>query len=396
MGLNVTTADILLALTTTNNKLDQIITLLGGVPPTPGHTIDDLYQVLSDIHLDTQSIDQKLLLIRDAILPTPGYPFPPVTLIDAVSAILPALQYISNATPSNWEFITGEPGFADDNILRWLSGIGINTGDATTTILGRLTAIENYSRCACGPVPPSPFDPSGCVDQFISIAQVTTPNYSGNFVQWPDVLPAGIEFTNDLLIGVSNVEISADPFVSGWRMFGYSQSASVFSANPGNVTQYPTNEWIVIGADNWTLAPSVGEGNDLRVYLCSPGSIPADCPEFNSIAITVSDPAPGNVVNRNAAIIGGYPLSDQLFNAVTTPACVMVGNFISFEITCLTGFARIIYVNSGGTAGTIFQLDATQSAVIPELTQKLYIDDLRDNITSEGSFTIKVCAPEPA
>ena len=57
------------------DKLDVMIVALGGAPPTAAITLADVVAalveqkaVLDDIHLDTQSQDLKLLVIRDEIL----------------------------------------------------------------------------------------------------------------------------------------------------------------------------------------------------------------------------------------------------------------------------------------------------------------------------------------
>lgn len=73
-GLNEKTIDIQSSLDQMNLKLDEIITLLGGAPPTPTATLDDLLAELvliktntADIHTDTMSMDGKLLAIRNYI-----------------------------------------------------------------------------------------------------------------------------------------------------------------------------------------------------------------------------------------------------------------------------------------------------------------------------------------
>jgi hypothetical protein len=73
-GLNEKTIAIQSSLDLMNEKLDDIITLLGGAPPTPTATLDDLLAELvliktntADIHTDTMSMDGKLLAIRNYI-----------------------------------------------------------------------------------------------------------------------------------------------------------------------------------------------------------------------------------------------------------------------------------------------------------------------------------------
>lgn len=111
-GLNTKDASIIELLTATNEKLDTVITLLGGVPPTPTATMDDLLAVLQDIHTDTMSMDGKLLTIRDAI----------------TDDVLPVLTDIHTDTTSmdgkllsirNLLFSPDEDAIPDDSSISW-------------------------------------------------------------------------------------------------------------------------------------------------------------------------------------------------------------------------------------------------------------------------------------
>jgi len=88
-GLNTKIAALNVLVEASNTKLDTIITMLGGAPPTPTATLDDLLAALiaintdttsmdgrlittnfslDDIHTDTMSIDAKLLIARDTLI----------------------------------------------------------------------------------------------------------------------------------------------------------------------------------------------------------------------------------------------------------------------------------------------------------------------------------------
>src|SRR5215510_2573257 len=217
-GLNNKNQQLIDLLTTTNAKLDSIITLLGGVPPSTEHTIDDLWTELHAINLSTAATRTDVHTILEDITPASGDTNPYFPMKVALSKLLTS---------------TGTPEFTDDTILKWLSGIGIVPGDATTTILGRLTAIENQTACLCAGSGPNPSDPLTCVDPLVTISQQNaTGTYEGlTFGVWPDTLPTGIVFTNDLLIGITHAEISASPPHVGARLYAASKSANVFQSS---------------------------------------------------------------------------------------------------------------------------------------------------------------------
>jgi hypothetical protein len=298
--------DLMTALTATNAKLDALLEAFGVPPPVPGVTLADIKDVLDDIHLDTQSIDLKLLRVRDAIAP----------LDEALptgdkTAMAWSIYRLMDATAPDWPRPTSVPlqpalellrgDFADVvginadgtsalTVLGRLTSlldssgniedhIGIPTGDATTTVLGRLAAIENLSGCGCPPDLPSPDDPTGCADPFVSISRaVLVSAYPGRiFAVFPSPVPDGLVVTDGMDLGEVGVEISPEATWTGWRAFVYSKSAAYYSEDPTRSGLWATNVWRDLDeAMSYALAFSVPDGNDIAVYLCAPPPAPVD------------------------------------------------------------------------------------------------------------------------
>ena len=410
MGLNIKEQQLIDLLTITNQKLDTIITQLGGVPPSGQYTIDDLWQVMSDIHLDTQSIDQKLLAIRNAIIPQAGDIDPHYPMQTALTRFYNSWLSWLATNDVDWVAVMGTPQSTTDNVLEWLSGIGHVTGDATTTILGRLTAIENYSKCACGPIAPTPDDPDGCADQYVSVRLATSAAYDGrSFAGFAPPVPPPATFTDVFDIGLPYTEISVPSTPIPWRVFGYSQSASVYMHNPLNVTQYPTNQWIPLANEDLiTLAFSVDPGNDLVVYLCPQAGPPfADCVTRASEIMTVTYPVgvtpPSHTRYYTPLDNLGLDLVTQVTSGGQTftfnvPDSGTSSDMIGVSVELLSGpFARVIWINTSGGSFTQGLTTIGQQFTVPEHTTFFAVDNWQTNdISPAAPYTVELCPAGPA
>jgi hypothetical protein len=403
-GLNNKNSELITLLTATNDKLDTVITLLGGAPPSTVHTIDDLYDIMADVHLDTQSIDQKLLIIRNATAPAAGDTEPVIPLQIALSRIYPLIQFLQEASPLDWGAIMGIPATSTDNVLEWLSGIGHVTGDATTTILGRLTAIEGYSACACGPMPPSALDPSSCADPYTSVLLTTDGAYSGRlFASFPDPPPFGLVFDDVLGLSGSNIELNQEPSQVGWRFYGLSAKETVFSINPTNPAAYPTNQWVDL-PPTYRLAFNVPSGSDLVVYLCGPGDSPPflDCVDIPSALVTVtyqegiSPPTHTRyytpLSDLGLTVVSEFDAGGQHY-AYNQSDVATTDDMMGVKTTLLSGTnCHVVYINTSGSVIVHELTTIGQFYTVTESTTLFLIDNFQSNDISPGSaYTVELC-----
>jgi hypothetical protein len=278
------------ALTATNQKLDALITAMGAPPPTQAVTLADVLQVLSDIHLDTMSLDQKLLRIRDAIAPL-DEPLPPgdkvsiawsmYRLVDSVAPpwprplsipLQPAFELLrANLAESIGIFGTHSPEPILQLLFNLQRGMGLPTGDATTTALGYLSQIANQTKCGCGPLAPQPGDPNGCASPIES--EISVVEAGRLYATWASPLPAGTTRTNQYTLSRPDIEISPATTWEGWRLFVLSRTAATYQRAPGRPGRFYTNEWLDLEPLNFPLAISVDESADVQAYLCAPAPL---------------------------------------------------------------------------------------------------------------------------
>jgi hypothetical protein len=287
-------------------RLDSIIPLLTGhadvVDLLTNINTDttSLVQVLpqirdeqADIHLDTQSMDLKLLAIRDEQadihLDTQSMD---LKLLDMRNTLTYIYTQVLNLAPGtfDWAAVLGTPADSSDNILDWLAGLissmGIPTGDATTTILGRLSAIEtlnfnylpliatNTGKCPCGASPP----PEGniCAEPYIStgmslVPTAFIPNFNSVTIAiWGTTPPAQLEYGT--VFGTVSDNSSLVP-ASGQNWTGRSifveSSADNFALQTLSTARYPTNTWVDL-TDQGTaeISVMVDAGAAVRAYIC--------------------------------------------------------------------------------------------------------------------------------
>lgn len=367
-------------LTATNNKLDAIATALGAPPPTGQTTLADIATILNYIHTDTESIDLKLLRIRDGLTADPSFNYVNV-------------QQVLGLFAARFDQSVGVLGTdADESLMRMLaaveSHIGFPTGDATTTVLGRLAAIQSYSSCACGPQQPQPGDTGGCASPFVSQSFTqTSATYPGRvFVVWPSPLPSGALFDDTLSLGVDRVELMPEANWNGWRLFVYSKSAGYYTEDPTRTVQWPTNVWRNLDPNqSYPLAISVAAGNDAVGYLCAPVDLPniTTCSMFSSIS---------------------YTFSGQLFYVIRTPPIYSgndiftSGDFYGYTVRLVTfGGGSDIRVDHYNTSD-VYNSGSLMSTVDTIITISEHTNALgiHTNIPDAGNpFSVEVCPPTP-
>lgn len=321
----------------TNAKLDELITLQGGTPPTQTVTLQDVVDaiaatniILADVHLDTQSIDQKALTIRDTLsdvhLDTISMDQKLLRIRDAInpidenppvaakSSIVWTLYRIMDAINPVWPRPTSVPLQPALDLLLALAqiqlpklteidaAIGQPAGDATTTALGLLTSIQ-YSNtgiysstgistgegdtvlaylreqadCGCGSGGNSAIGGT-CSDGFKSSGMQLIPfgAIGGNSVvvaTWSAPLPAGIQFGT--LFGLVNqyAELESSDW-TGWKVLVQSDEQQ-YADSATSTARYPTGIWrdMPSGPGNYSWA--VSERGGITVTLCAPGDFNA-------------------------------------------------------------------------------------------------------------------------
>jgi hypothetical protein len=326
-GLNNKNQELINLVTTTNEKLDQVITLLGGIP-TSVKTTDDLYEVLSDIHTDTQSIDAKLLAIRNYIKDPseddiPGdfksllwniYLLRSGSVIeDNSSGIWPLqamLSYIGellstelsaiksyNLDTRNYLFnglrnlgvgviessdtYDGYLAISRDLIALIQGAIGVPVDGLTYPDQGQRDIIQLLEKAASRPesnIGSGLTPPDVCSDAYVSNGMFLIPSL---FEAWPSTVwatfpeppPAGISFGEDFGLGVeaSQLVISGGSW-AGWSIY-VASSANNFGIFVGpnyllSAQRYPTNVWLSFAFLHTNLSVFVGGSDSLRVWLC--------------------------------------------------------------------------------------------------------------------------------
>lgn len=118
-GLNTKEAAMIELLTATNEKLDTIITMLGGAPPTPTATLDDLLAALIAINTDTTSMDGRLLTANLGLDDIISGVSPLEALLIAIRNTLkdPSEEAIEDDTPSiSWNVYRLRRAIATQNL----------------------------------------------------------------------------------------------------------------------------------------------------------------------------------------------------------------------------------------------------------------------------------------
>jgi hypothetical protein len=285
---------LITSLTATNDKLDTLISLFGGAPPTATTTLEDVLtaiqagnvllddvhadtmsmdtklltmrNTLTDVHADTMSMDAKLLIMRNTLTalynmlydsnPILGQIYSSIGL--AVGSTLSALLTSSSSIATSntaLSAVLGSPADDTQSILRWLVDI---------------------AACACR-------DPNAipvledCTDPFTSTGMFLTPFEFVGFENvtsavWSAPLPAGISFGTTFGIGVDDTELYSDDW-AGWRIYVQSSGYN-YAYSPTTADRLPTNTWQAMPAGAASYSFAVRGIDSIKVILCPTPTVP--------------------------------------------------------------------------------------------------------------------------
>lgn len=326
-GLNNKNQQLIDLVTLTNEKLDQVITLLGGIP-TATKTTDDLYDILTDIHTDTQSMDAKLLAIRNYIKDPseddiPGdftsllwnlYLLRRGTVLESnptnIMNIQAMLSYVAELLSDELSAIASYTLDTRNHLFYGFTNLGVTVADSSEEYGGYLAVARGLMSLIQGaigvPVDGLTYPDKGqrdiiqlleraasrpestvgtglapldvCSDAYISSGMSLVPglNETWTATTWavfPDPPPPDIEFHTTFGLGVGNTQLH--PVSESWEGFSIyvASSARSFGTYIGpnyseSLARYPTNTWIDIGFLTVNLSVFVPGTENLRVWLC--------------------------------------------------------------------------------------------------------------------------------
>lgn len=423
---------IMLALGNITTALGNIATALGTPPATPTTTLQDVVdvlnlqrQTLADIHLDTISLDQKLLRIRDAISPL-GEALPTETK----SSMVWTLYRLMDAIQPTWPRATSTPILQALNLIYGLevlnrpdiaaikAAMGTPTGDATTTALGLITSVQ-YSNtkllessgislgstdnildkldslvdCGCTAIAPltgdctHPFNSSGMVIVPLSITGISSNVIAATFV---GPLPEGITFGSTFGWGTDSTELNCSTW-SSWAVF-VGSTESQYAEGPFTTERFPTNTWRIMSGSG-PKAFSVSAGGGITVQLCrtiNRISYVAPCFDGTSLAYTQTggpgSGATGFVVNwASHSVAAVNTIRDGNNTLYTYSIPVVAGtNFNGWTLTS-SKVTYVQYVNAdkGGRQVTV---QANTPYVLAGTEPKTMI-------YASSTFTYSLCPP---
>lgn len=275
--------------------------------------------------------------------------------------------------------------------------IGAVTGDATTTILGRLAAIESLLHCVCGDFPPPTTGDNACDSPVstLSGALVTSGSYPGRvFPIWGDPPPSGlsIDGTGDLADAGVAVELSDS---TGTYSYYVQSRAATHLRTAGGTTQYPNNVWLGL-SPGASLAVSVPDGFTATVYLCyTPAAGFVDCVNVGSNVGNYTQLDTSAVFNSSYAVwasIPGVTTTDtETFSGHTyqwnTTAAVCVADAIGWTFTKNSGPDIRLLAKHGDGTFTSYTISSTPFT-ITDHTTTLWADLGSGGDTSAFSFQV--------
>lgn len=340
------------------------------------------------------SVAWSVYRLMDAVAPAwprpTGEPMQPalLTLLDALTALQTAYGDNSAALATQVDTI--------------IDHIGFPTGDATTTVLGYLSAIARSSACACGPQAPTDEPPAGCEDDAQSIPSplALSPAYPGRaFATW-GLLPAGVEYgewSSDLPVS-AQLHLTTGNTVSA---FGLSKRSGSFSANPTAGVVYPTNQWVALESLT-NLAFSVPEDADLVVYLCiAPAATWLDCVSVPSASGTVTGGTLDGTPILAVPLVGlpglatGSVLHGPPDYTYTISGCIAYANWHGYTVELLTDeafpWARVVYKQSSDGGLVSHGLAVNEVFTIPAATDEVVIDTAYQAPFGTVPFQVRIC-----
>jgi len=319
----------LLQLQAIKDSNDSVVTSLG-----------NLTTIMTDMAEDTSDIHSRLNEIRDATIATAialGTPGDGIAdalhLLDSIKAGIEALN----------------------------TATGIPPGDATTTMLGRLTAIQNCICLVAGTVPTPPTS-QFCASPFTSSGLSFYPTWAGfgtgvNVAVWSEPLPDGVTFGTEFGITVDNTELILDGGWSGAHIWVQSSGPN-FGINPLSTERFITNQWVSL-PDADSISVSVGNGESIQVYICLP-STDGDCPRDTSISLFSGS----NTGNWESGPIDVTGLTGVWFGASSHPyvdgvATLFVDSEPIISIAPPPDGGEDVWVEISGTSANLVYSDGT-------------------------------------
>lgn len=388
---------LLTALAAQQTSLDAINTAMSGLSTTIASLAADASAIREAISVTGEAapLDAKSSILwsayRLADAVAPSWPRPTSVPVQ------PAIELLRAALDTVLGINTLGPDYTLQQLLVNIKeNIGIPTGDATTTVLGRLQAIQRTTLTCCNSNDPSIASPGACTTPVSSIS----PNqglsaYPGRvFAVWPDLSSYGINNTDTYSLTIPNIEEYRSDW-TGISLFVGSNGSHTFYLTPGGTSSFPTNQWIDLGGLGLTyaIAVNVPEGADMKAYICTDNIVTSGCVRADSVS-TEATPSYG-LSPRQMATPAGYTVTDHVFGTSYNRNAVLDGDYNGYTIRLLSGpLCRVVLFTPGGPVTEVLTTANPGPYTIPGTTQQVVMDDLDTvNQALTGPFAIEFCAP---
>lgn len=342
---------------------------------------------------------------------------PELSTLDNLKAGLDATQAAVEALAAQLQDVLGvrEEGnlntvwiFLDemnDKLEELINNVGIPTGDATTTVLGRLAAIERLSRCNCPPEPPDLTDPSSpCAEPYISnpFYTRTVSDYPGRlFAGWTAPPPYPLTMDSFLTVPADPCELNRPLGSTGYSIYVQS-TAQLASLNPLFAIQTRTNEWVSLDAYSEDMCVSVPAGNDLTVYICLPSDLVwTDCEVLDSTAVTYSTDAPLSI-DAQGIVLSSIPglettqdwFADSQEQHISVEGVVVTTDMFGVTVTLKSGTGlRIYWVPAGDNAASHDITVIDDSYTLTAHTHIFFISNVGFSSAASSPFEVEICPP---
>lgn len=387
-------------------KLDQIITLLGGVPPESSVTLQDVVNaintgngLLDDIKTGIASMDQRLNRLELGLTLPIGSGIPSVQS-NANSAVmyLSTIITILNGMPLDDQLEALNTLVSQLANVR--SSLGVLPTAESTPVRDLLVEIRD---CACSEgIPPEDGEGEACsTSNGTALYGWPLPSNEAIVViyrtaTWADA-PEGTVFVEEYGIPTPNVVIEPITDWLGWTIYVQS-SANYFQLYPGVLTSEPTNTWVDMPGNGVAIAPSVSTSDTIRVTLCPPGEAEVEpCITRSSELVDVT-PAYGYSPRQVAIFPTRNPQPTFTWpggSATFDPPAAHYGDLDGHVINYVSGRVRVVYGVDGVSINATV-LDAPgESVTLPPGTEYVAFGDETgtENEPGTGAFDVEWCIP---
>jgi len=282
---------------------------------------------------------------------------------------------------------------------------GSNVAGPAGTLLGLLQSVRANTTSACSANIPETDDPAGCIEPFVSIAQLASEDYGGRtFASWDTgALPLGLEEGSFLDPHVTTAEISHGG-IGLWKAYVLSCGSATFNINPNTTVVYPTNQWIDITFQT-DMAFNVAPGSDIKVYICIPSDFSfTECVTLDSQATNYENTEPEFSLPCSAIFYDTVPAfscadtqDGGLEEGFSDNCGILTGDLggITIAMTAGTGVvARVEWVIAGVRDGSNVSL-VTSIVTVPAGAVSLLIANVGTGGSATDSFTVEICPPAP-